>query len=118
MLPKADLLLLLFSALAQTEKTVLIFRETQEMSNALSEAISDMLGQDGWIPSYASYGELQKQLSTGDFKMIAFPGASGDSLDFAAKFTSDDLSGVRDFISKGGLYYGICMGAAIGRFCL
>jgi len=50
-----------------------------------------------------------KFLSTVD--VLAFPGGLGDSDQFDEIFDADHVDAVRNFVSDGGKYLGICMGA-------
>ena len=42
---------------------------------------------------------------------VAFPGGMGDADDFYDIFTDEDVETVQNFVSNGGKYFGICMGA-------
>lgn len=99
-------------------KKVLIFSEEETNgfdAPATSEAIAEMLESDGWVPTYVSYGGIAKALSKQNYDMIAFPGADGDSCDFCEDFTKSDLDAITNYVKSGGLYLGICMGAAIAQ---
>ena len=43
--------------------------------------------------------------------VVAFPGGMGDSDDFDAIFTYDQVEAVQVYVAEGGKYFGICMGA-------
>ena len=43
--------------------------------------------------------------------VVAFPGGMGDSSDFDAIFTYDQVEAVQVYVAEGGKYFGICMGA-------
>ena len=43
--------------------------------------------------------------------VVAFPGGMGDSDDFDAIFTDNEIAAVQVYVAEGGKYFGICMGA-------
>ena len=43
--------------------------------------------------------------------IVAFPGGMGDSDDFDAIFTDNEIAAVQVYVAEGGKYFGICMGA-------
>jgi hypothetical protein len=98
-------------------KKVLIFSEEETNgceAPPVSEAIATMLGKH-WEARYVSYGNIANTLANADYLLIAFPGADGDSCDYSKSFTRSDHESVLNFVRNGGLYLGICMGAAIAQ---
>jgi glutamine amidotransferase-like uncharacterized protein len=90
--------------------TVAVFLHDPECSRNCVDAMVDALSSEYTVKPFS-----EEELDDPDFftniDIIAFPGGIGDSDTFLDFFTRTRSNRIADFISGGGCYLGICMGA-------
>ncbi|KAJ3221511.1 hypothetical protein HK099_003456, partial [Clydaea vesicula] len=102
-------------------KTALIFlrKRCDEAESACSEDIGRMLQSDGWSVKYCGIGEIEKNLVLSEVQLYVQPGGNMDVDKLFRKLTDSDIASIRNFVSCGGRYLGICLGAYLtGPKCL
>ena len=91
-------------------KTIAVFLHDPECSRNCVDAMIDTLSPEYTVKPF-SEEELDDPNFFNDLDIIAFPGGIGDSDSYPNFFTRTRANRIADFISGGGCYLGICMGA-------
>ena len=90
--------------------TIAVFLHDPECSRNCVDAMVDALSSEYTVKPF-SEEELDDPNFFTNIDIIAFPGGIGDSDSFLNFFTRTRSNRISDFISSGGCYLGICMGA-------
>jgi len=91
-------------------KTLALFMRHPECSEDCAYAMIHALSSDYQIRIFTEK-ELDDDNFFDNLDVIAFPGGIGDSDTYPNFFTRKRANKIADFISRGGYYLGICMGA-------
>ncbi len=87
---------------------IAIFRHDPEASQDCVDGMVEALSGDF---SIVTFDEKEYAQAITDADIVAFPGGIGDAARYYDFFRRRDGNEIEDFISRGGKYLGICMGA-------
>jgi len=90
-------------------KTLALFVNHPECSTDCCNGMIHALEANYIIKMFTMNDDLERTLNTAD--IIAFPGGIGDASSFDTFFRRKKQNMIADFVSNGGHYLGICMGA-------
>ena len=90
-------------------KKIALFQHHPECSRQCCDGIVRALSQKYEIKIFTINDDIDEVLSNVDG--IVFPGGIGDSDSYFDFFTRRKANTIANFISRGGRYVGICMGA-------
>ena len=90
-------------------KTIALFNHHPECSNQCCDGVIRALSPNYEVNLFTVNDDINEVLS--DCDAVFFPGGIGDSDSYIDFFTRNKANAVASFISRGGRYIGICMGA-------
>jgi glutamine amidotransferase-like uncharacterized protein len=90
-------------------KTISLFMNHPECSKDCCEGMTEALGSEYDIKIFSANECNSKTLESAD--IVAFPGGIGDASSYDKFFRRKAQNAVADYVSNGGRYLGICMGA-------
>lgn len=90
-------------------KKIALFQHHPECSRQCCDGIVRALSQSYNINIFYNHDDIKDVLNEAD--AVCFPGGIGDSDSYHDFFTRRNANAVADFLSSGGRYIGICMGA-------
>ena len=91
------------------KKIALYIDKSSELAMICGDGIVEALSSNYEIIRFTEQECTESFLK--NFNMVAFPGGVGDSEDYNLLFRRKKEMAVVDFISNGGVYFGICVGA-------
>ena len=90
-------------------KKLALFQHHPECSTQCCDGVIRALSPNYEIKTFTILDDLDEVLSDAD--AVFFPGGIGDSDSYFDLFTRTKANKIADFISRGGRYIGVCMGA-------
>lgn len=91
------------------KKRIALFQHDPECSIWCCNGMINALQQSYKITIWSEQDNINKVLSKAD--IVAFPGGIGSSDKFYKFFSQETIQSVQNFVTNGGYYLGICMGA-------